>query len=153
MTDFPDLYQEIKMRRPELIIVSKSKPAITEFKLPKTPTVEFGKLKILLNTKRKVKSDDITSEKKRVKLTVISIISKVLISRFSFIDDGSDDNEKENDVSETIKDHLIFIDVIINDPDPKRLMFVTINKDGDFKDTIFVIDKHLRLFVLTSFHE
>jgi hypothetical protein len=77
----------------------------------------------------------------------------VLISRFSFIDDGSDDNKKENNINKTIKDYLIFIGVMISDPDSKRLMFVTINKDGDFKSTIFAIDKHLYLFVLTSFHE
>jgi hypothetical protein len=77
----------------------------------------------------------------------------MLISRFFFIDDGSNDNEKKNDVSEAIKDYLIFINVIISDPDLKRLIFAIINEDGDFKNTIFVIDKHLRLFVLTSFHE
>jgi hypothetical protein len=108
---------------------------------------------MLLNIKRKAKSDDITPEKKRVKLTVILIISKVLISRFSFIDDGSDDNEKKNDINKAIKDYLIFIGVIISDLNPKRLMFATINKDGDLKNTIFVIDKYLRLFVLTSSHE
>jgi hypothetical protein len=141
------------MRKPELIIINKSKPAITGFKSPKTLTIESGKLKILLSIKRKAKSDDIIPEKKRAKLTVVSTVSKVLISRFSLIDDGSDDNEKKNDVSETIKDHLIFIGVIISDPDPKRLIFATINEDGDLKNTIFAIDKHLRLFVLTSSHE
>jgi hypothetical protein len=141
------------MRRPELIIISKSKPVITGFKPPKTLTVEFKKLKMLLNIKRKVKPDDIIPEKKKIKLTIILIISKVLISRFSFINDGSDDNEKKNIINKTIKNHLIFIGVMINDPDLKRLIFATINEDGDLKNTIFAIDKHLRLFVLTSFHE
>jgi hypothetical protein len=153
MTDLFNLYKEIRMRRPELIIINKSKPAIIGFKSFKTLTVRSGKLKILLNIKRKTKSDDITPEKKRVKLTVMSTINKVLISHFSFIDDGSDDNEEENDINKAIKDHLIFIGVMINDPDSKRLMFATINKDGDLKDTIFAINKYLRLFVLTSFYE
>jgi hypothetical protein len=153
MTDLSNLYKEIKIRRPELITVNKSKPAITGSKPLKTLTVGSEKLEILLDIKRKAKPDDITPEKKRVKPTVVSTISKMLTSRFSPIDDGSDDNEEKNDVSKTIKDHLISIDVIISDPDPKRLMFATINEDGDLKNTIFAIDKHLRPFVLTSSHE
>jgi hypothetical protein len=141
------------MRKLKLIIVSKLKSAVTGSKPLKTLIIGFEKLKILLNIKRKAKPDDITPEKKRVKLTVVSIVNKILIFRFSSIDDGSNNNEKENDVSEAIKNYLIFIDVIISDPDPKRLIFATIDEDGDFKNTIFVIDKHLRLFVLTSFHE
>jgi hypothetical protein len=140
------------MRRPKLIIINKSKPAITGYRLLKTSTVESGKLKILLNIKRKAKSDDITL-KKRAKLIILSTVSKALISRLFSIDDGSNDNEKEKDVSETIKNYLILIDVIISDPDPKQLIFATINKDDDLKNTIFAINKHLRLFVLTSFHE
>jgi hypothetical protein len=152
ITDLPNLYKEIKIRKPELITVNKSKPAITEFKPLKTLTVESEKLKILLNIKRKAKPDDIIL-KKKAKLMILSTVSKILVSRFSFIDDGSDNNKKENDVNKAIKNYLIFIGVIISDLNLKRLIFVTINKDGDFKSTIFVIDKHLRLFVLTSSHE
>jgi hypothetical protein len=151
MTDLLNLYKEIRMRRPELIIISKSKPAITGSKSLKTLTVESEKLKILLSIKRKAKLDDITL-KKKAKLIILSIVNKILISRFSFINDGSEDNKK-NDISEAIKDYLIFIGVIINDPDPKRLIFVTIDENGDLKNTIFAIDKYLRLFVLTSSHE
>jgi hypothetical protein len=140
------------MRRLKLITINKSKPAITGFKSLKTLTVESEKLRMLLNIKRKIKPDDITPEK-RAKLIILLIISKALISRFFSIDDGSEDNEKKNDINEAIEDYLIFIDVIINNPDPKRLMFATINEDGDRKNMIFAIDKHLRLFVLTSFHE
>jgi hypothetical protein len=147
-----NLYKKIKMRRLKLITVSKSKPVITEFKPLKTLTVKSGKLKMLLDIKRKIKSDDITP-KKRVKLTILSTVSKALTFCFFFIDDGSENNEKKNDVSEAIKDYLIFIGVIINDPDLKRLMFATINKDGDLKGTIFAINKHLRPFVLTTSHE
>jgi hypothetical protein len=107
---------------------------------------------MLSGTKRKAKPDDITPEK-RAKPMVLSTASKALTSRFSPIDDGSEDNEEEDDVSEAIEDHLIPISVVISDPDPKRLMFATINKDGDLKGTIFAIDKHLRPFVPTSSHE
>jgi hypothetical protein len=102
ITDLLNLYKEIKIRRLELIIVSKSKPAIIGFKPLKTLIVESGKLKILLNIKRKTKSDDITL-KKKAKLIILSTVSKVLISRFFFIDDRSEDNEKKTMLTKRLK--------------------------------------------------
>jgi hypothetical protein len=66
ITDLLNLYKKIRIRRLELIIINKSKPAIIRFKPPKTLTVKFGKLKILLNIKRKTKSDNIIPKKKNL---------------------------------------------------------------------------------------
>jgi hypothetical protein len=101
--------------------------------------------------KRKAGHSDDISPRKIARANIVSSASKSLSSRFSPIDDGSEG--EEDDIGKQIGDHMIPIGLYALDPKPKRLVFATIDMEGQLELAVYPIDRSFHQFTTTPQHE
>lgn len=65
------------------------------------------------------------------------VVSKALASKWNTLEDS--DAEEKEDIGERIGDHLIPVGTLLTDPEPKRVVFASLNIRGNMDIKVFSI--------------